>query len=235
MHALIVFAHPEPKSFNGALKDAAIAALEGAGHTVALSDLYAMEFKAVADGGDFPQRTDAARLDYAGEQTAAHEGNSVAPDIAAEQAKLSAADLVIFQFPLWWYSVPAMLKGWLERVLSAGFAYGAGRLFDQAGLSGTRALLSFTTNGQESSYTEDGWHGPISDTLTPLHQGLRFVGFEPLKPFIAWNVHRCAAEERTAMIAAVTDRMAGIAQETPIPYPPMAAYDRRGLLIDPGD
>ena len=231
MQALIVFAHPEPQSFNGALKDAAIAALEGAGHTVALSDLHAMKFKAAADGDDFTERAAPDRLDYAGEQTAAHEAGTIAADIAAEQTKLSAADLVIFQFPLWWYSVPAIMKGWLERVLSAGYAYGGERLFDQAGLAGTRALLSFTTNGQESSYAGDGWHGPISDTVTPLHQGLRFVGFEPLEPFVAWNVHRCEPEDRTAMIAALSERLAGIEGETPIPYPPMAAYDRAGRLI----
>lgn len=208
-----------------------MATLEAAGHTVELSDLYAMKFKSVADGGDFGQRADPTRLDYAAEQRAADADGTIAPDIAAEQAKLSRTDLVIFQFPLWWYSVPAMLKGWLERVLSAGFAYGAGRLFDQAGLGGIRALLSFTTNGQESSYAEDGWHGPISDTVTPLHQGLRFVGFEPLEPFIAWNVHRCEPADRTAMIKAFKTRLQTIEHETPIPYPPMAAYDRAGKLI----
>jgi NAD(P)H dehydrogenase (quinone) len=231
MHSLLVFAHPEAQSFNGALKDAAMAALQDAGHTVELSDLYAMRFKAIADGDDFGARADPARLDYAAEQRAAHAEGTIAPDIAAEQAKLTRADLVIFQFPLWWYSVPAMLKGWLERVLSAGFAYGAGRLFDRAGLGGTRALLSFTTNGQESAYADDGWHGPIADTVTPLHQGLRFVGFQPLEPFIAWNVHRCAPAERSAMIEALKTRLLTIETETPIPYPPMAAYDQAGRLI----
>lgn len=230
MNVLIVHAHPEPTSFNGALKDVAARSLRDAGHEVQISDLYEMGFKAVADGSDFATRSDPARLNYAREQGAAFEAGTTAADIAAEQEKLRRADHMILQFPLWWYSVPAVLKGWLERVMSFGFAYGAGKMFDQGGLSHVRAMLSCTTHGLESSYATNGWHGPIEDALRPLHQGLRFVGFEVLPPFVAYNVIRCSDADRQDYLDAFADRVRNMDQASPIPFPPLAAYDADGVL-----
>jgi len=228
MNVLVVFAHPSPTSFNAALKDAAVETLRQAGHEVEISDLYAMAFKAAADGADFPAPVDPENLNYAAEQAAAYQSGTTAADLKAEQAKLGRADLVFFQFPLWWYSAPAILKGWLERVMSMGFAYGAGRMFDQGGLGGTKAMLSFTTHGFESSYAEDGWHGPMTDVLTPLHQGLRFVGFDILPPFVAYNVLRCSDTERAAMIDDLKKQLVTLPETAVLPYPPLAAYDDQG-------
>lgn len=231
MNVLVVYAHPSPTSFNAALRDAAIETLTAAGHTVERSDLYDMGFKAAADGGDFKARQDPDALNYAAEQAAAHENGTTAPDLKTEQDKLDRADVVFFQFPLWWYSAPAIMKGWLERVLSMGYAYGAGRMFDQGGLGGTKAMLSFTTHGVESSYAEDGWHGPITDVLTPLHQGLRFVGFEILPPHVAYNVQRCSDDERAAVIDSLRNHLANLPDMQVIPYPPLNAYGRDGRLL----
>lgn len=231
MHVLVVFAHPSPTSFNAALKDVAVETLRLAGHTVEISDLYAMNFKAAADGADFSAPVDPVNLNYAAEQAAAHENGTTADDLKTEQEKLGRADIVFFQFPLWWYSAPAILKGWLERVMSMGYAYGAGRMFDKGGLGGIKAMLSFTTHGVETSYADDGWHGPITDVLTPLHQGLRFVGFDILPPFVAYNVVRGTDEERAAMIDDLKRRLLALPETPVLPYPPLAAYDRGGRLI----
>jgi NAD(P)H dehydrogenase (quinone) len=123
MKVLWVFAHPERRSLNGSLRDAGVRALEAAGHEVRQSDLYAMSWKAVADGGDFADMEPGARLTYAASSFRAFKGGTQTADVAAEQEKLMWADAVLIQFPLWWFSVPAILKGWLDRVLAAGWAY----------------------------------------------------------------------------------------------------------------
>ena len=80
-NVFIVFAHPEPKSLNGSLKDVAIERLTGNGHHVVVSDLYAMKFKAVADGDDFIERADAGRLSYMEESRKAYEGGHKRPTL----------------------------------------------------------------------------------------------------------------------------------------------------------
>lgn len=89
MKVLIVYAHHEPKSFNGALRDTAVAVLTAAGHEVAVSDLHAMNFNPVAGPGDFTGPL--ANPDH----------GTLAADIVAEQEKLRWADAVILQFPLY--------------------------------------------------------------------------------------------------------------------------------------
>ena len=147
MHVFIVHAHHEPQSFCSALRDVGVEVLSAAGHEVRQSDLYQMGFKAVADGTDFVQRANPSYLKYQAEQRSASETNGFAVDIVAEQKKLLWADHVIFIFPLWWFGLPAILKGWFDRVLSVGFAYGGGRWFDTGPLKGRRALLTITTGG----------------------------------------------------------------------------------------
>lgn len=125
MNILIIYAHPEPKSFNEALKDLAVSELTLLGHQVKVSDLYDMNFKAVADSDDFIKRENNEFLKYAVEQKNAVKTNSFLKDIQEEQEKLVWADFVIFQFPLWWYSVPAILKdGLIEFLLRNLFIQG---------------------------------------------------------------------------------------------------------------
>ena len=121
--ALIVHAHPEASSFCAAQMHEATAALLAQGYTVELSDLYAMNWEAALDRHDFTQ-------DIWGQfkpplaQEQASTAKSFAPDIAAEIEKLLRADLLVFSFPMWWFSLPALLKGWVDRVFVRGTAYG---------------------------------------------------------------------------------------------------------------
>src|SRR5437763_137655 len=80
--------------------------LKEAGHQVQVSDLYAMKWKAIADRDDFPWLDDGERLDYEEASGKAFAQKKQLPEIEAEQQKLLWADFVIFQFPLWWYSMP---------------------------------------------------------------------------------------------------------------------------------
>lgn len=101
----------------------AVRVLEAQGHEVAVSDLYAMSFNAVASAEDFAQRADPDYLVYALEQRQNHQSGTIAPDIAAEIEKVVACDLLILNFPIFWFSTPAILKGWIDRVLVSGQFY----------------------------------------------------------------------------------------------------------------
>lgn len=130
MHALFVYAHPEPTSCTAALKDAFVAALRQARHTVEVSDLYAEKFDPVAGRHDFKAVANAERFHYQTEQAYAQETQGFEPDIAREQQRFLKVDLVVWLYPIWWGSMPAILKGWFDRVLAFGFAYAEGRHFD---------------------------------------------------------------------------------------------------------
>ncbi|MCP5367480.1 MAG: NAD(P)H-dependent oxidoreductase [Hyphomicrobiales bacterium] len=225
MNVLVVYAHQEPRSFCGALRDAAVAGLSAAGHRVVQSDLYAMDFKATATAADFATRANPDFFKYQAEQGAAARAGTFAPDIAAEQAKLSACDLLVLVFPLYWQSVPAILKGWFDRVLAVGYAYGGGRWFDSGPMRGKRALVTMTTGGMADRFRADGLFGDMAWLLHPIHVGtLNFVGFDVLEPFIVWGPASAGAATRAAYLADYRARLAGLFDETPLPFRRPADY-----------
>lgn len=112
MKVLIIFAHPEPKSFNGALFQRAIDTLQKLGHDVQCSDLYAMKFDPVSDRRNFTSMKDPNYFKQQIEEMYATEVEGFVPELEIELQKLEWCDLMIWQFPLWWFSVPAVLKGW---------------------------------------------------------------------------------------------------------------------------
>src|ERR1700677_2576832 len=208
MKALIVYAHPEPKSFNGALKDVSVETLRGRGYEVEVTDLYAMRFKAVVGADDFHgERADPEFL-RAAEQTRACETGTFASDIVTEQKKLARAELLILQFPIWWFGMPAILKGWADRVLARGFAYVAGRKYDTGMLRGKTAMVAATTGTSADTYAPDGIDGDMLTVLWPIHNGLlRYTGFDVLAPFIAYMPGRIGPSERRACLGAYHERL----------------------------
>ena len=117
MKVFIVFAHPERRSLNGALLTTTVEELEAQGHEVQVSDLYAMQWKSQVDRADFPHLSPEARLKVAHASAEATASNTLTDDVKREQEKLLWADTVIFQYPMWWMGMPAILKGWFERVV----------------------------------------------------------------------------------------------------------------------
>ena len=203
MNVLLVYAHPEPRSLNGSLRRFAVKRLEDAGHVVQVSDLYAMNWKASLDAHDSIDRQPDARFDPALDSKHAFENGLQSADIALEQQKLKWADAVILQFPLWWFSMPAILKGWVERVYAYGFAYGVGEHSDthwgdrygEGAMAGKRAMLIVSTGGWESHYSARGINGPIDDVLFPIQHGvLYYPGFDVLPPFV---IHRTSRIDET--------------------------------------
>lgn len=210
MSVLIVYAHEEPRSFNGAMKNTAIRTFEELGRKVVVSDLYRMKFKAVADGEDFLERRDKHRLRRQHEEQAAGALGTLAHDILVEQEKLRQCDLLILQFPLWWFGAPAILKGWMDRVLSAGFAYGDSMA---GGLQGRKAMLSITTGGPEDAFGPDN---SLADFLYPLQRGvLPFCGFDVLPPHIAFAPAQASPEQRARMLEDLRERLTLLDRELP--------------------
>ncbi|GAA3432615.1 NAD(P)H-dependent oxidoreductase [Kutzneria kofuensis] len=226
MKTLIVYAHPEPMSLNGSLKDLAVSTLESAGHDVRVSDLYAMNWKAVVDAADFGPHA-STPLDVVRNSGRAFDAGTLTADVLAEQEKLLWADTVIFQFPLWWYTMPAILKGWVDRVFTYRFAYGVGEhsatkygeRFGEGTLAGRKALLSVTTGGPESHYAARGINGPIDDLLFPIHHGiLYYPGLEVLPPFVLYGADKMTAEEYADAAKAWEQRLLTLESTEPIPF-----------------
>uniref|UniRef100_A0A3Q1EG10 Flavodoxin-like fold domain-containing protein n=1 Tax=Acanthochromis polyacanthus TaxID=80966 RepID=A0A3Q1EG10_9TELE len=129
--ALIVFAHQTPASFNATARDVAVQELSDQGYRVLVSDLYAMKFRAEATRDDIKGELKNPELFQYGDETMfAWMENQLSEDITAEQQKVTEAELIIFQFPLYWFSVPAILKGWFDRVLAQGFAFSLEKMYD---------------------------------------------------------------------------------------------------------
>ena len=225
MNVLIVFAHHEPQSFNHALLARSVAELQAQGHRVQVSDLYAMGFSPVAGEADFTQRRFPNMLQYDREQKFASEHQAFAPDIQAEIDKLLWCDLLILQFPLWWFSVPAILKGWIDRVFVNGVAYGKGQRMDTGGLKGRKAMLTVSTGCYENMVAPDGLLGDLHVNLWHLHAGtLAYAGLTVLPPFLSWSIHYLDAPGRAAYLDAYALRMRELPTVQPLFFHPTSDF-----------
>lgn len=242
MNVLIVYAHPEPRSLNGSLRNFAVQRLEQAGHTVQVSDLYAMNWKTTLDAHDFPSRDADARFNPAAESGHAYANGLQREDVAREQDKLRWADAVLLQFPLWWFSMPAILKGWFERVYAYGFAYGVGEhsnqhwgdRYGEGMFAGKRAMVIVTAGGWESHYAQRGINGPIEDILFPIQHGmLYYPGFDVLPPFVAYRMNGIDDARYATVRDALGERLDALFTHAPIPYRPQnrGAYDIPALTL----
>jgi putative NADPH-quinone reductase len=191
MKVHIIFAHPNTRSFNGQMRDLTIKVLRENGCKVTVSNLYQEKFKSAADEDDFISLHNSDFFDIQQEQEKASINHTFSDDIKREQQYLSDADLIIFQFPLWWYSMPALLKGYIDRVFSYGFAYGSKRA-----LEGKKILVNMTTGAPEFAWT-DYKRGTIKDIFKHLFIGtFGLCGLHPLEPFIVYSAKRLTVTEK---------------------------------------
>jgi len=158
MKVLYVYAHPEPKSFNSALKDIALDTLKGTGHEIILSDLYAMKFNPVLTATDFSDRKNLKVFKPFFEAIKASKEGTFAPDIKREMEKVKWADMLIFQFSIYYTAIPAIMKGWIDRVLAPGFDFNpiTNSIYDAGLLKGKYAMLTTTTGSPKTMYSEGG-------------------------------------------------------------------------------
>ncbi len=140
MQVFIIYAHPSTTSFTFQIYNNLLKGLHDAGHTVEVSDLYAMNFN-----------SDMTEQEYQREGFS----NVMLPiprDVQSEHNKLNKADCVIFIYPVWWSDVPAKLKGWFDRVFTVGYAYGYNKNPTRERMKTIKHGLVICTAGHPNSY-----------------------------------------------------------------------------------
>lgn len=190
MNILIVYAHHEPGSFTGAMKNLVTEVLTKQGHAVTISDLYGLGFNPAAQKWDFVT-TSGGHFNYMLEQKHAAQLNmAFSPDISSEMGKVRVADFIIFVTPLWWHSVPAIMKGWFDRVLAMGFAWDGGQFYEKGLLRGKQAMLVCAVGHPSEYYQATSKHkASIGQFLHPINYGtLAFCGLNVHESFTAMNV-----------------------------------------------
>ncbi|WP_108658233.1 NAD(P)H-dependent oxidoreductase [Acuticoccus kandeliae] len=210
MLAHIVVGHPNSQSFNGHLARTMRDALVERGWSVTTSDLSAMGFDPAEGAHQYPDRDPEAEYNVQREQRLAAEAERLPPDVRAEIARLEAADLLIMQFPLWWFGPPAILKGWFDRVFVYGHVYTSQMRHDRGYFKGKRAMLSVTCGGPEETFAVDGRNGDIDVLLWPLHFSLSYVGYTVLEPQVFYGVQ---AEMRHRSVEGLQALLAGQASD----------------------
>jgi len=217
MNVFVVYWHPEPQSFNAAMFHTACETLAAARHEVRTSDLHAMRFDPVSSRKNFTTVKDPSYFKPQAEEIHATDMKGFSTEIDSEIRKIEECELMIWQFPLWWFGLPAVLKGWVDRVFAMGRTYGGGRVYQSGVFRGKRALLSLTTGGPADAYRQGGFNGDMTGILRPIHRGiLQFVGFDVLAPQIVYGPARLTPEQRQQHLATFAARLQGIASESPI-------------------
>ncbi len=183
---LIIAAHPSPKSFNHAVVESYMSALIERRHRVECRDLYAEKFNPVLSARDL----------------AAVGRRKAAKDIRNEQAAIRRADVLTLISPLWWSGFPAILKGYLDRVFCAGFAYVIKQGEYIPGLAGKKGVI-ITTTGASTEELESG--GRLRALKTIYDEGLmQFCGIEMLRHLylsgIDLDMSRAEGEKRFASV-----------------------------------
>lgn len=231
MNVLMVYAHPEPRSFTGHLKDHAWYELQNLGHYVKVTDIFATLLPKLDPSGDFREPLEPTYFDYQTEQVHAELTKTIIPAIAAEQEKVRWADTILFIYPLWWDSIPGVLKTWVEKVFSMGFAYGPEWKFSEGPLKGKTAMSIISVAGSHKVYRANSLRGDLDQLLFPFHHGTLFaLGFRVLPPFIAWGSKYASDVTRAKYLEDLEVRLRALADTEPIKYHPLTDYNEDLVL-----
>lgn len=173
MHVLSVLCHPVRLSFTGAVLNEFTRGLREAGHVAEVADLYREGFDPVLCEADYAQ----------------FDGRPMPEDVLREQARVDGSDAIVLIFPLWWYGMPAMLKGWLDRVFSAGWAYE--RRHDPEGsLLRTRPCMFLVSTGSSARVMDRHHYDRELDHVWSKGV-LGYVGVDPIEIHflldVTWN------------------------------------------------
>jgi putative NADPH-quinone reductase len=198
MRVLVVTAHPREDSFNHAVSEAVERGFRKAGHDVTTLDLYALDFAAAMSADELRA--------YQGWEP----GGAppvLDPVVAAHAELVGRAGVLVFVYPTWWSQPPAVLKGWLERVLVPGVSFtfdAAGKV--QPGMQHVKRIVGISTYGSPWTYVKlmnDGGRRMITRALR-MSCGLR----TPTTWLGLYSVDTAGVEERKAFLDRVEHRMA---------------------------
>lgn len=214
---LIVLVHPDKRSFNGAWADATFNAAVAQGDTVLWSDLYAMGFNPVEGPENYPGWPEDRPFDPLKAQGETAQNDALPADVKAEINKLVRADRVIFHFPMWWFTPPAILKGWFDRVFAHGALHSVDQRFDNGLFRSKKALFCVTTGSSQDESAHNGKEGDVNMLLWPAAYTLRYLGFSVLEPKVVHGVHGYHRGDRRlaleARLQTVLDEQATLIQQ----------------------
>ncbi|QHC26446.1 NAD(P)H-dependent oxidoreductase [Streptomyces sp. GS7] len=226
MKVLWLFAHPDHRSLSGSLKAEGLRTLEAHGHQHRVSDLYAMKWNPLVDAADYGTHDPADRLHIADASERAHAAGRLSPDIVAEQEKVTWADTLVVQFPLWWYGMPAILKGWFDRVFIKGFAFGLtdpatgrSRRYGDGPLTGKRAMVVVTAGARAATLGPRGVSGDLNDLLFPLQHGtFWYTGMSVAPPLLIPSADRTTPDAYETAATRLRDRLLTLPTTDPLPF-----------------
>lgn len=182
MNVLIVYAHPNPASFNRAILEVVDTTLRDHGHATRVRDLYAMHCRAVLDGEDLLRN-------WRGDLPA---------DTRREQDAVRWAGGLVFVYPIWWFGPPAILKGWIDRVFTRRFAFDFGPGGMMGLLTQEKALIINTLGGDAATYQRERWHELL---VRPMAEGvLGACGIRTVLHRAFYQVPTVSQAERQAML-----------------------------------
>ena len=182
MRAHIVLAHPEQASFNAQLANLSQQTLGMDGWQTTLSDLYAMDFDPREGPSHYSSRKDTTVFHTQTEQRYNAENESLPPEVESEIQNLLQCDLLIVHFPLWWFGMPAILKGWMDRVFVYGRMYRSTVRYDKGICAGKKMIACVTTGASAESCSHNGKEGDTQLHLWPVLFSFRYLGFDVLQP-----------------------------------------------------
>ncbi|GKS14531.1 NAD(P)H dehydrogenase [Paenibacillus chitinolyticus] len=185
MKHLIIYAHPHTNSFNHAILDTAVSSIKRNGHDVVVRDLYELSFQPVLTTVD----------------TASMRKGVIPEDIKTEQLHITEADVIIFIYPIWWTGLPAILKGYIDRVFAYGFAYA----LDEEGivklLKGKKGLIINTHGTPKEVYDQIGMTDGLK--ITSDTGIFDFTGIETVDHLLFGSVPNVDDSARKQMLQTV--------------------------------
>jgi|TARA_B110000240_G_scaffold179806_1_gene210318 NAD(P)H dehydrogenase (quinone) len=185
MNVLIVYAHPNPLSFNQSIQKVISTAFKNKGATVRLKDLYAEKFDPVLNEAQLSLQSE----------------GKLPGDIRHEQEQVTWADTIVVIYPLWWFDRPAILKGWFDRVFTNGFAFSYGEDGVKGLLTGKRSMVVVTAGGTEEDF------GKNADQLTKstTEGTMAFCGITDIVDRVFYSVSIVEDDERKKMLEGVEE------------------------------
>ncbi len=242
MNILIVYCHPEPSSFNAALKNVAVETFLASGNTVEVSDLYGEEFDPVERADHYQKRAITDRFEPLTEQRNACDTETLPEAVSLEIERLKRCDLVIFQFPMWWHQQPAILKGWFDRVFVAGGLYRSKMRYSYGYFKGKRAICSVTSGAPITTFTERGRAGgTIKALLHTINYSLHYMGFTVLTPQLFTEIQGSGFTYRSeedfgkhlnSYLEEWKDTLNNIDALEPLQFPDWKDWDEQGVELN---
>ncbi|WP_194972688.1 NAD(P)H-dependent oxidoreductase [Aquiflexum lacus] len=188
MNSLIIYAHPNPLSFNASILKTVQSTLEERGSDIIIRDLNKF-FNPILSGEELQS---------------VFTGNGSFDDVTEEQLLVQEADLLIFIYPIWWLGPPAILKGYLDRVLTNGFAFQHTSTGVVPKLTGKKALVIMTGGNSPVDYKRLGLENTPQDSF---EKGvLQFVGIET-KLLSLLSVPQSSSEERIKFLDLINKQL----------------------------